>query len=270
MEDRIREEFLPHEAKAILSLPLSFNGKEDRLIWAETANGYYTTKSAYRLLLQAAEAATPGTSNSAAEKPFWQELWSLNVPNKIRHFLWRAANDSLPTKKNLQKRNIIQDTTCERCGGEIEDGIHAIWGCQMIKQVWWELEKCREFLNENFASFRDLLQGILAQKNLNVAELFAFIGWSIWHDRNARRLGSHSLPIEKIYRDAVERLREFHSVREEQRTQLTVHHPTHWLPPSPSVYKVNFDGATFPDIAAAGLGVVVRDLEGLVIAALSE
>ena len=49
-----------------------------------------------------------------------------------------------------------------------------------------------------------------------------------------------------------------------------MHHPTHWLPPLPSVYKVNFDGATFPDIAATGLGVVVRDLEGLVIAALSE
>ena len=69
-----REEFLPHEAEAILSLPLSFNGKEDMLIWAETTNGYYTTKSAYRLLLQVAEAAVPGTSNSAAQKSFWQEL----------------------------------------------------------------------------------------------------------------------------------------------------------------------------------------------------
>nr|XP_023887877.1 uncharacterized protein LOC112000001 [Quercus suber] len=204
MEDRIREEFLPHEAEAILSLPLSFNGKEDRLIWAETTNGYYTTKSTYRLLLKEAEAATPGTSNSAAQKLFWQELWSLNVPNKIRHFLWRAANDSLPTKKNLQKRIITQDPTCDRCRDGIEDGIHAIWGCQMVKQVWWELENCREYLNERFASFHDLLQGILAQKNPKLAELFAF------------------------------------------------------------------DGATFLDIAAAGLGVVVRDSKGLVIAALSE
>lgn len=107
MEDRIREEFLPHEAEAILSLPLSFNGKQDRLIWAKTTNGYYTTKSAYRLLLKVAEASALGTSNLAAQKHFWQEIyWSLNVPNKIRHFMWRAANDSLPIKKNLQKRNI--------------------------------------------------------------------------------------------------------------------------------------------------------------------
>ena len=76
--------------------------------------------------------------------------------------------------------------------------------------------------------------------------------------------------MEKIYRDAVERMKEFHSVQEEPRNQITVPHPTHWLPPSPSVYKVNFDGATFPDIAMAGLGVVVRDSEGLVTAALLE
>ena len=76
--------------------------------------------------------------------------------------------------------------------------------------------------------------------------------------------------MEKIYRDAVERMKEFHSVQEQPRNQTTLPHPTHWLPPLPSVYKVNFDGATFPDIASVGLGVVVRDSEGLVIAALSE
>lgn len=76
--------------------------------------------------------------------------------------------------------------------------------------------------------------------------------------------------MEKIYGDVVERMKEFHSVQEEPRNQITVPHPTYWLPPLPSVYKVNFDGATFQDIASAGLGVVVRYSEGLVIAALSE
>ena len=47
-------------------------------------------------------------------------------------------------------------------------------------------------------------------------------------------------------------------------------HPTHWLPPSPNQYKVNSDGAIFQDSGSTGLGVVVRDSEGMVIAALSE
>ena len=43
-----------------------------------------------------------------------------------------------------------------------------------------------------------------------------------------------------------------------------------WKPPDPGVYKMNFDGALFLEQRCAGLGVVVRDSAGLVIAALSQ
>lgn len=60
----------------------------------------------------------------------------MNVPNKICHFIWKAAIDSLPTKKNLQLRNIIQGPTCDRYDEDVEDSIHALWGCQMVKHIW--------------------------------------------------------------------------------------------------------------------------------------
>ena len=44
----------------------------------------------------------------------------------------------------------------------------------------------------------------------------------------------------------------------------------HWKSPEPGFYKVNFDGALFLDQRCASFGVVVRDLAGLVIAALSQ
>ena len=40
--------------------------------------------------------------------------------------------------------------------------------------------------------------------------------------------------------------------------------------PGAGVYKINFDRAIFKSMARAGLGVVVRDEEGMVIAALSQ
>ena len=43
-----------------------------------------------------------------------------------------------------------------------------------------------------------------------------------------------------------------------------------WKPPDYGLYKINFDGAQFVDQASAGLGVVIRDWEGQIIAALSQ
>lgn len=47
-----------------------------------------------------------------------------------------------------------------------------------------------------------------------MAELFAYIGWSIWHNRNARKFGTVTMPMEMIYTDAVQRLQEFHSAQD--------------------------------------------------------
>ena len=43
-----------------------------------------------------------------------------------------------------------------------------------------------------------------------------------------------------------------------------------WIPPNPLTYKVNFDGAIFKELGAAGLGMVIRDSKDSVIGALAE
>ena len=43
-----------------------------------------------------------------------------------------------------------------------------------------------------------------------------------------------------------------------------------WKPPDAALLKTNFDGAVFDDLGAAGIGVVVRNSLGEVLAALSE
>lgn len=82
------------------------------------------------------------------------------------------------------------------------------------KNVCWELERCRPFLAKKLICFRDLFQGILAQKIPHLAELFSYIAWSIWHNRNARRVGTTTVPLGKIYSDAVERYHEFRKTQD--------------------------------------------------------
>ena len=42
-----------------------------------------------------------------------------------------------------------------------------------------------------------------------------------------------------------------------------------WKPPGAGLFKINFDGAVFEDRLLAGLGIVIRDEFGLIIATLS-
>ena len=57
--------------------------------------------------------------------------------------------------------------------------------------------------------------------------------------------------------------------------QLDVHSPTNraatpWKPLATHWYKVNFDGVIFYSVNSAGLDVVIRNCEGLVMASLSQ
>ena len=45
---------------------------------------------------------------------------------------------------------------------------------------------------------------------------------------------------------------------------------TRWKPPPVDIFKINFDGAVSAEESCSGVGVIVRNREGLVIAAMSE
>lgn len=47
--DMIQQFFAPHDAKAILSIPLSLRLPRDRLVWAYTPEGTFLVKSTYKL-----------------------------------------------------------------------------------------------------------------------------------------------------------------------------------------------------------------------------
>ena len=107
-------------------------------------------------------------------------------------------------------------------------------------------------------------------KSYNLAETVAFIAWSIWFNHNAMRVGSPSLLVTQIHRDTLERLQEFQVATNFSLPVSAESHSTHWLPPLPQQFKANYDGALFHDINCVGLGVVIRNHEGLVIVALAE
>ena len=151
-EGRVFAKFFPYEAQVILGIPLSSRQVPDTLIWAGTKSGRYTTKSAYKLL---SSSPSVGPSNPSAFSKSWNQIWELKVPNKIKHFIWRACRESLPTKKNLFSKKVTRNATCDLCHDGVEDVIHTLWGCQVLKEVWWEEPCLRNQLAMQFVDFRD-------------------------------------------------------------------------------------------------------------------
>jgi len=68
IENQILNEFVPHEAAAILGLPLSSTHAKGRLIWTAASNGVYSTKSTYQLLSREVEVKALDPSNLADNK----------------------------------------------------------------------------------------------------------------------------------------------------------------------------------------------------------
>ena len=111
------------EAEVIKSIPLSSSSQANTLIWPFTPSGQYLVKSGYRFLQENAENSCAPAQDSA----FWKKVWSLEVPSKVKNFVWRACKEALPTRKNLQPRKIIPDGICDLYKARDEDCSHALF-----------------------------------------------------------------------------------------------------------------------------------------------
>ncbi|KAL9678847.1 hypothetical protein QQ045_016698 [Rhodiola kirilowii] len=75
--------------KDILIQGLSRNREEDEYVWKLTSSGEFDCKTAYKLIKEIREASgtvTGESSDSARIKGFWNKVWKLTIPNKIKVF----------------------------------------------------------------------------------------------------------------------------------------------------------------------------------------
>ncbi|KAK7822083.1 hypothetical protein CFP56_037026 [Quercus suber] len=121
-----------------------------------------------------------------------------------------------------------------------------------------------------FRSFGDLASAVLAVASPATAALFSMVAWSIWIRRNKLREKQTVWDVGETVQRARELLQEFWDVAERPSRSGGMRLRVKWTPPAAGSYKINFDGSIFESSGRAGLGVVVRDADGMVIAALSQ
>lgn len=266
----IDQNFFPWEAESIKRIPVSLHTEEDLLIWPRTPDGIYSVKSAYQLLASKSQQAQAGPLDVDAGKRFWNGIWKLQVLNKVRHFMWRASSESLPTNSNLFKRHILSDSSCSLCEDHPEDVLHCLWLCDYAKCVWFSNQTFCLPRTRVFRSFGDLANFILTETSSNSTTLFSMVAWSIWTRRNKLRAKQQVWDVSDTIKNAKDLLQEFRDVQSLSLRPLVQREVVRWKPPSSGLFKINFDGALFDNLALAGLWIVIQDEQGLIIAALSQ
>jgi hypothetical protein len=107
----------------------------------QSDHGLFSVKSAYKicrddLLCRKNRGSALGGSNQVAD-PIWERIWKTNCPDKVKHFLWRFAQNSHPLRRNLARRGMKLDAKCPVCQRLDE--------CKLATHVWRELKLEREW-----------------------------------------------------------------------------------------------------------------------------
>ena len=126
---------------AILAIPISTRNFDDYWAWHFERNGKFSICSAYWIMVAIGnrrgawleEAAGPSTRRN--EEKSWKQLWNVQVPAKIRMFLWRLARQSLPTEDLQAHRNMSTTSSCGFCGSQ-DSWRHSILECSVARCVW--------------------------------------------------------------------------------------------------------------------------------------
>ena len=161
--------------ESILALPLTHQNSHDKLIWKENRSQRFTVRSAYQVALRLKYPNQAEHSSVQAHGSTWRKLWKLNVPPKVRTFLWRACSGCLPTRENLHKKRIRVEERCELCHHHSETISHDVWA--LFRGT---IQKCSHETDDFFLLFK-MLEQKLCSSDL---EKRAITAWSIWNARN--------------------------------------------------------------------------------------
>ena len=118
-----------------------------------------------------------GNGSSSNNSPFWQKLWKICVPPKIKNFIWRAATNCLPTKEILRRRHVDIDCICPVCLTAPESIFHILTSYPLARKCW-ALSEMGRFFGDG-VSFLGWLEGVLQIHNLVLLEQVLMLCWNL-------------------------------------------------------------------------------------------
>jgi hypothetical protein len=155
---------------------------QDTIVWRWTANGMYSSKSAYRVQFRGSYCSF----NSRA-------IWSATSEGKHKIFLWFLIQNKVLTADHLLVRNWPCDPACILCDQAWETAAHLCLHCVYAREVWYLVSywaegmiqvPLQEVSTEQW--WNGSVQGRPKHISRRLASILMCTAWNIWKEQNRR------------------------------------------------------------------------------------
>ncbi|PNX81355.1 hypothetical protein L195_g037373 [Trifolium pratense] len=113
--DLVQQIFNERDVAAIFKIPLNLLTQDDEPIWRYSNKDTYTVRSAYYQLVE-----NIVDTDHLKEQGNWRQLWQIQVPNKVKIFMWRLLR-GLPVRSRVVRKDVPCDNKCPNCSSYEEN-----------------------------------------------------------------------------------------------------------------------------------------------------
>ncbi|KAL9423014.1 hypothetical protein AB3S75_035159 [Citrus x aurantiifolia] len=230
--------------------------------------GQYTVRSGYQVALGLKFGEIPTSSIGGSHG--WSMIWNLNLPRKIKIFIWRATKNLLPTSENLWKRKILEEPVCQICKMGTEDVFHALMGCKMGKKVWKRTHVNATMQDVGREDMLSVMLSLVRKMPKREVEFVIAVWWVLWHARNQFIFEGRNLNPLMIIAKAntiIETYQGMYGMDQLSKSGNETIKQDQWRLPPSGHYKINVDAAVHIEQQLTGLGAVIRNSKGQVLGA---
>ena len=175
------------EKELVRQIMINDKGGGDKFVWSKEKNGEYSVKGGYRVMKEEKDRKEIiGPSSSyRVDNRIWKEIWKLEVPNKIKNFIWRLCTNSIATNDNLYRRKIKEDPVCNICWKEAETVEHICFTCNWTEPIWFGGWAGMRYRKEEVGRIEEWLLKLFSGEGVDekIKAMIVVTCWFIWKER---------------------------------------------------------------------------------------
>lgn len=174
----------------------------------------------------------------------------------MKHFVWRAFREYLPTYGSLHRRHVDCIPYCPCYNALPEYVMHAIYGCKASKKIWKAYCFACIFDTGIVRSFCDWCFQMMEYKQGVDLDFFCTLAWATWNERNLMIAGEVAKRPEMVVEDNHKYLTIFQrlNVAHNTRPARTPPKKSSWTKPNRGELKLHVDAVVCQISGRAGIG----------------